>query len=481
MITTMNFLSFFTREEPIAGLAIEEDVLRLVLLKRHPETGQREIQTFATKTVSRGVITDGIITDRSALTASLKKLLARSNVRLNYFIVSIPANQTYYKIFSFPKNIDTEQLEEAMGLVADFQLPFAADDVEIDWEKVIIKEEWKETTGPSHVVALAVLKKKVTNEYLACLNDAGIKTVALEIHPQSIERVSSEDKTGKLIIHKTPSNVLLYIIEEQTLRFLRSIPNAQLQGKELSEEIRKIANFYETTAQTTLQILPLDAQQINASIATNEEMRENISAWMIALGAAARGALPRKSDDLISLMPLGTEKAYEYQRAASFSIFLTHLAITFSIFFAASFLAAFALMIMIQENFSKQINALPPYRLPKISLTEDHAKRMNVIIAQTSTLVKTLPRWSGFMEELIGKIPSDITISNLSIPSPGATISMSGVAKNRVALNNFRKTLQGWPTITSLDLPTTNLDQREDIPFQASFVPSDPQFIYNWK
>ncbi len=474
----MRFLRFFTREEPVAGLEISEERLRLVLLETDYKTGEIKIGALAEEPLPKGALENGIVKNKEVLVLSLKKISGKSGGDIKYFIASIPSGQIYYKMFPFPKTVSGEKLEEAMRLTVGFQLPFKLEDVYLDWEK---PRNGKDDDNINEI-SLAAVRKTVVDDYLDCFSKSGINVVALEFHPLSAMRVVSSDDEPYLAHRKNSSDSLIFIFKNKILRFVRSLPKEHVNDDSLPAEVKKVENFYATKNGGVKKILSFGELKIDPKFLKAPEIKNNESDWLTAVGAALRAVLPRKEDKLISLMPLGTEKAYEYERAVSFSSFITNMTIGISIFFAGSFLASLALMMTIQDNFSKQISSLSalPVSADLVSM-EAKAGKWNALVGETTPLVSAIPKWSAFFEEFLAVVPKDIIISGVSSPSPESRVSINGIAQNRVALNNFRKTLQGWTKVASVEFPATNLEQRENIPFQASFALSDPAELYNWK
>lgn len=473
----MNILRFFTQEERIAGLAITEEAVRLVFLERNPKTGETVLALKEEESLDVGVVSEGLIKDKDALTGALKKLIEKTGSRLKYFIVSIPGDQVYYKIFTFPKSVTSEKVREAMELTTSFQLPFPKESVYLDWEQTASSKDSGEFS-----VALSALKKDVADDYLLCLKKAGIRAIALEVHPMSTLRLVEVSDDAILAIDERTSGATFAMIKNGAIQFLRTIPSAFTNKDLLKKEITKIRNFYESDNGKIAQELRKEELTWREEYVSYGVLMDDRTRWMTALGAALRATVERSEDTFMSLMPIGTEKAYEYQRAAAFSVLITNIVVGLSFFFALSFFASYELMMTIQEGFSKQNSDLSAVSTPADMVdTELHAQTFNTLVGTAGSVVKTLPKWSGFLEELMKLIPKEITINTLSIPSPEGTIAIAGISKDRATLNAFRKTLQGWPTITNVNLPNTNLEQTGEIPFQASFNITNPSEIYNWK
>ena len=80
--------------------------------------------------------------------------------------------------------------------------------------------------------------------------------------------------------------------------------------------------------------------------------------------------------------------------------------------------------------------------------------------------------------ELVLRTPDGITISTFSAPNFTDRFSIVGNARNRETLNNYKKTLQESAMLSEVELPLTNLDKEESVPFSISFRLKDPSALY---
>jgi len=67
--------------------------------------------------------------------------------------------------------------------------------------------------------------------------------------------------------------------------------------------------------------------------------------------------------------------------------------------------------------------------------------------------------------ELLKSVPTDIKLTSLSLSLDKKAIFIPGVAKNRDALLFYEETLEEIPWIKSVDIPKTQLLQKENISF----------------
>ena len=139
----MDLLKLFTRDEPIAGLEISDSCLRLALLgivkeKIKAKQGEKEetieVKALGEKTLKEGIIVGSEIKKKEDFIAGLNELLKDIKPRVRYAIVSIPADKIYSRLYSFPKTLGGEKLEETMKLTVGFRLPINLEDVYLDLE-----------------------------------------------------------------------------------------------------------------------------------------------------------------------------------------------------------------------------------------------------------------------------------------------------------------------------------------------------------
>lgn len=466
----MNLIQFFTREEPIAGLEVNEDFLRLSLLKLTKEN-KIKIEFLLEEPLNKNVISNGLIIDEKSLIFALKNLFKKCNNAIRYIILSLPNQDVYCKLFSFPKTVVEEKISETMKLIAEFKLPVSLDEVYIDWEKVESKNK--------NEVLLATIPKKIVDNYLKIFSEANINVVAVEFNALSFSRIISLKKDNTYLIKiPTRENIEIFIIKNGILRFGRILPKKFFfEEKFLNDEIKKIIEFYESeTDEPVVRILEKKDLKI-AKIFNQSETKDN--KWMVCLGAAIRGLLPRAEDTLISLMEIGTEKAYEHQKAIIFAKLMQKIVIGLSLFFTLIFLGSWILLLTLQSSFAQRLQniSITQTNLEAVEL-ENKARNFNALVSQSTQLLKTLPRWGSVIEEIKKTIPTGITITSFSLPSPEGTMTINGFAQNRSQLNLLKKSFNESTIFTEINLPLTNLEQKENISFYLTFRLKNPVDLY---
>ena len=423
------------------------------------------------------MISGGVVIDKEFLGKTLKDIWTRAKLSSNYAIVSIPEDKIYSHIFPFPKTVNESQLKEAVNLAIDFQLPIKKIDSYIGWENA----------GDSHVineVLISGISKNIADGYIDALNYAGIKVLALESHLASISR-SIKLKLGQatLLIKKSADGATVFILKDSIIQFCRTLPI--LFAKEdgyLIKEAEHIKTAFESEKRTTVIDLSLEKATIRDEYlkypefsGTSQEMQ---SKWLIAMGCLIRGEIPKGQDNHISLLPVGTAEAYAYQKTTTFITLVRNMIIGVSIFFLFTFSAAYIFIFSLSQTANKKINISASPISSDVLEKEEWIKKINLITSTSEAILSTTPVWSTLVDDIKSRTIDGIVISNFSITSVSDPISITGTAKDRVTLNQFKKLLQESTYLSTVELPLTNLEQKGNIPFSISSRLKDPSMLY---
>ena len=482
----MDWTKFFTREERVAGLEISGGFLRLTLLSEGKDK-KPFVVTAVEEPLKEGVVTDGTVKDKEELGKAVKRLISKSKVGIRYVILSIPENKIFSKIFSFPKSIKGEKLKETMDLSIGFQLPIRPGDAYLDWEKI--------EGEVNNEVLLAAIPKSIINEYISALDPTGLKIIAVEFHLLSISRILPQDNKPILVLSEKQERMTVGVIKNNVLRFIHTIFYETTPKEKLKPELKRVINFYEgeyellskiiildkETAELAREVSELDVEEakIIEPFASTNEMSKDAGKWLVSAGAGKRGSMPRREDTLVSLMPVGTEEAYEYHKAVTFANLMADIITVSSVIFLAVFLGTWFLMLSVQQSLSNQYALFSSLPIPTGTTEfEARARHLNYLISRTDEIVKSTPMWSNVVKEIRVRITPGIIVSNVVINSPETPISMQGTARDRDTINLLKRTFEASSFFTGVNVPLTNLEKKTDIPFSISFQLKDPQSVY---
>lgn len=481
----MNLIKFFTKDGGVAGLEVNDDCLRLVLLEEQKKTPPK-VSLAVEVLLEPAAVSAGQILNRTAFTAGLKKLLSQAGRRINYVIVSLPADQIYLKVFTFPPTLSKEKLDNSLKLITSFQLPKPVETVYYDWEKISGQADKSQAS-------LALIDKDRVRTMIDCLAGCGLQAVAMEFHPMGVARaLDPADDAPALFIDKGLSSTAFSIVQKGSVRFLRCLPNRYLKN-ETAGEADKIAAYYEIEAEKIGRLI------LRGAFTEAERKKFSLPAaypkivplapadkiagqtdWLPALGAAWRGLIPRADDRLTSLMEIGTELAYEQKKALTFAGFMVKLTAVLTIFFVCAFAGTWLLSLKIRENFN---NRIENYRsLPATAGTDEleaRAASFNELVAKAAELARSEPLWTVLIKEVTGRVTPGIQINSLNIGGAGQPVSISGLAEGRDGLNRFKESLAASDLFSDVVTPnvTLPLSGRTTIPFTLTFNLRDPSAL----
>ena len=468
----MNILNLLNKEKRVAGIEISDSVIRIAFLRaRKDAAAHKTIEDLALieEPIATNIIEEGIVVDHELFGKTLKSIWSKARLDTDYAIVSIPDDKIYSRIFSFPRTVEGDRLSEAMRLAIGFQLPIKTEDAYLDWERL-------PSTALTNEILLATIPRGVARGYVEALETAGIKTLALESHLASIARVvKTEPNHITLFTKKTPDGATVFALKNGTLRFSRTLPARFISEGDIPKEVQKIKTALQGELKESIIELPILEAELRDDYANKKGLSDPRSKWLIALGAVVRGQIPEGADNLVSLLPVGTEEAYAYQKAAAFIVLIRNMTVGVSIFFIAAFLSAYLFMLSLSQNANRTSATLSVTSAsPELLAKEAWVNKVNALTLAGQTILAETPLWSTIVDEVDARVIEGVGISTFRAPGITENMSLTGTAKNRVTLNQFKKSLQDSPMFTDVDLPVTNLEQKEDIPFSASFRLRDP-------
>lgn len=477
----MNILNLLTKEKRVAGIEISDSVVRIAFFRAREkkkgdvmnEKDTHDELVLIEEPIGANIIADGIVLDIDLLGKTLKNIWEKADLDTDYAIVAIPDDKIYSRVFSFPKSIDGIRLTEAMRLAISFQLPMKTEDVYLDWERTA-------GTAKQNEILLSTIPKEVAKQYITALEFAGIKTLALESHLASIARaVKLDPKEITIFSKKTPDGATIFALENGILRFSRTLPIRFVDEDKISAETERVKTALHVDTKKSVRTEEIINARICDEYAGRTEFTSPQSKWLVALGTAMRGKLSDGTDNLISLLPVGTEEAYAYQKTTIFITLLRNLTIGVSVFFVVAYLSAYLFILSLSQDANRNLTTLTATPTnPALLEKESVITRVNALTSTAGAILAETPLWSTVLTEIGSRVTDGITISSLSAPTINDRISLTGVAHDRVTLNQFKKSLQESSLLSEVGLPITNLEQKENIPFSTSFRIANPSTVY---
>lgn len=499
----MDLLKLLTYEEKIGGLVVFDSRIEMMVLDFDQKKGSLLVQASASVDLPAGTIKGGFLKNKDSFLLSLKSLLekVRKNTKVSSFIVSLPADAVYCHNFSFPHILSEKQIDDAMRINLNFSLPMSPEKVYFDWETIESADISKKE------IILCAIARNATDIFMQVFSDIGIAAVAVEFHSLSLSRVVAlGSKEPSLIAILLNSNLEMSIIENGAIRFLQAFDLEKIaeleEGKSTEEivadKIRRAVNFYDAEKNKKGYLnkiyLAGDYEKIKIykdaigragglTVELSEilpvfpkvSMPANSNLAHITFGSALRGLMPRSEDTIVSLMPIGTEDAYDQKRVASFVGLVSDLAATLSIFFVAVFVGSWILMTVLANNIEESLSrqgALPEGLME----IKEKAVIFNEVVKQANTLKSQTPKWVGLIERIKSLAVQGVTLNKIDISLE--SINISGIALTRDTLLQFKTVLEKSELFTEVKVPFSYLEQKDSIPFALNLKLKTPNIIY---
>jgi type IV pilus assembly protein PilM len=141
--------------------------------------GGYALKSHAMVTLPRDAITDGSIRQSLIVSDAIKECVERAGIVARTAVVSVSGRDSIVKRVPLPK-VTPKELEDAILLEAEHHIPFAIDEVFLDYQVV------GETVNSMSVVLVATKKLKVL-EYVAAVEAAGFDAAVVDLDAFAVQ------------------------------------------------------------------------------------------------------------------------------------------------------------------------------------------------------------------------------------------------------------------------------------------------------
>ncbi len=168
------------------GLDIGASSIKVVELVRGK--GGYALKSHAIVTLPRDAITEGSIRKPSVVTDAIKECVRKAGITTPAAVISVSGRDSIVKRVPLPK-VSAKELADAIVLEAEHHIPFAIDEVFLDYQVV------GETANGMSVVLVATKKVKVL-EYVAAVEDAGLDATVVDLDAFAIQNQFELNQPG---------------------------------------------------------------------------------------------------------------------------------------------------------------------------------------------------------------------------------------------------------------------------------------------
>ncbi|MBC7455041.1 MAG: pilus assembly protein PilM [Massilia sp.] len=207
----INFGSLFGQSSPpLIGLDISTSSVRLVELS---DTGKNvlRLERYAFEPLPRGAVVDGNIENMEQVSEAVRRVWKKSGTRIKLVALGMPPASVITKKIILPAYLSDDQLEVQVESEASQYIPFALDEVSLDFDVLGITASSIEDID----VMLAAARKEKVEDRVAIAEAAGLSAVVMDIESYAaraaLERVTEAAINAPLADGQMPIIALFQI------------------------------------------------------------------------------------------------------------------------------------------------------------------------------------------------------------------------------------------------------------------------------
>ena len=173
-----------TKTPPLIGVDISASAVKMVELGELPKNKGYVVERYVIEALSKDAVIDGNINNLEAVSESLGRALKRMGTRIKNVSLALPAAAVITKKILLPAGLREEDLEYQVESEANQYIPFAMDEVNLDFQVI----------GPAPgnaeeiEVLLAASRKANIEDRVAAAQSAGLKAVVVDVETYAAER-----------------------------------------------------------------------------------------------------------------------------------------------------------------------------------------------------------------------------------------------------------------------------------------------------
>ncbi len=179
-------MSWFKKDQAtVLGIDISTAAVKLLELSK---TGARyRVESYAVVPLPQDAIVDKNITDVEVIGNAVKAVVKQSGAKIRQACVAVAGSSVMTKIIPMQASLNEDELEEQIFIEADQYIPYALDEVNLDFEVLGPSENNPEMMD----VLLAASRRENIDDRVEALMLAGLKTAIVDVEAFSMENAFS--------------------------------------------------------------------------------------------------------------------------------------------------------------------------------------------------------------------------------------------------------------------------------------------------
>jgi type IV pilus assembly protein PilM len=161
---------------PLIGIDISTSGVRLVELADAGK-GELRLERYASEPLARGTVVDGNIENIEAVSEAVLRVWKKSGTRVKHVALGMPPAAVITKKIILPAGLAEDQLEVQVESEASQYIPFALDEVSLDFDVI-----GPAPNGPEDMeVMLAAARREKVEDRVAIAEAAGLTATVMDI------------------------------------------------------------------------------------------------------------------------------------------------------------------------------------------------------------------------------------------------------------------------------------------------------------
>lgn len=230
---------FKRKKQPVVGIDISSTSVKVLELNRNG-AGYR-VEHCAVEPLPVNSVAEKAISDVDAVGETIRKAIKRSGTKNKICAMAVASSAVITKVITMPASLKDDDLEGQIQLEADQYIPYALEEVNLDFDVLGQTEGNPETVD----VLLAASRSENVEMRVAAAEMSGLTTKIMDVEAYAIENaftrlpeMLSDDGNGKTVavfdIGATMTS--LDVISDRKMVYTREQP---FGGKQLTEEIMR--------------------------------------------------------------------------------------------------------------------------------------------------------------------------------------------------------------------------------------------------
>src|ERR1700693_483738 len=233
-----------TKSPPLIGVDISSTALKLVELSEAGKAPYR-LERYAVEPLPKEVVTDGNIANLDQVSEALRRAHKRLGSRNRLVAMALPAAMVITKKIIVPSGQREEELELAVEAEANQYIPFALDEVNLDFQVLGPAPNNAEEVE----ILIAASRKEKVEDRVAIAEAAGLKPIVMDVESYATQEafrliaptlpVSGRDQNIALVdigAHVTH----FYVLRNDQFLFSR---DQAFGGNQLTHDIQRAFNL----------------------------------------------------------------------------------------------------------------------------------------------------------------------------------------------------------------------------------------------